>query len=83
MCRNDCFCDRKPDSVSACFRVMRGIFSIKAVKYTGQDNGNINIKSYDDSIHANNDSALENSQTPLKRFLSRTIFCASVRIYPQ
>ncbi len=46
----------------------KGDYSTKGIKSFNEiiiDNGSINIKSYDDAIHANNDSALENSQTPL------------------
>ncbi len=46
----------------------KGDYSTKGIKSFNEiviHNGTINIKSYDDAIHANNDSALENSQTPL------------------
>ncbi len=46
----------------------KGDHSTKGIKSFNEiiiTNGKITIKSYDDAIHANNDSALENSQTPL------------------
>lgn len=42
-------------------------YSTKGIKAANQieiNAGTINIKSYDDAIHANNDSTLENGQTP-------------------
>lgn len=38
---------------------------IKAANAVNIDAGNITVKSYDDSIHANNDITLENGETPL------------------
>ncbi len=46
----------------------KGEYSTKGIKAFNEiviHNGTINIKSYDDAIHANNDATLENSQTPL------------------
>ena len=46
----------------------KGDHSTKGIKAANEiiiNNGTINIKSYDDAIHANNDTALENGATPL------------------
>lgn len=46
----------------------KGDYSTKGIKADNEiiiSSGNINIKSYDDSIHTNNDNELENEETPL------------------
>jgi len=46
----------------------KGEYSTKGIKAANEiviNNGTVNIKSYDDAIHANQDTALENGQTPL------------------
>ncbi len=46
----------------------KGEYSTKGIKAANEiiiANGTVNIKSYDDAIHANNDTALENGETPL------------------
>ena len=46
----------------------KGDHSTKGIKAANEiiiNNGTINIKSYDDAIHANSDTALENDATPL------------------
>jgi len=46
----------------------KGEYSTKGIKAANEiiiNNGTINIKSYDDAIHANNDTPLENGATPL------------------
>ena len=46
----------------------KGEYSTKGIKAANEiviNNGTVNIKSYDDSIHANNDTTLENGATPL------------------
>ena len=46
----------------------KGDYSTKGIKAANEiviNAGTINIKSYDDAIHANNDTTLENSATPL------------------
>ena len=46
----------------------KGEYSTKGIKAANEiviNNGTINIKSYDDAIHANNDGALENGASPL------------------
>ncbi len=46
----------------------KGEYSTKGIKSFNEiivNNGNINIKSYDDAVHANNDVELESGQTPL------------------
>ena len=46
----------------------KGEYSTKGIKASNEiviSNGNINIKSYDDAIHANNDVALENGENAL------------------
>ncbi len=46
----------------------KGDYSTKGIKAANEiviNNGTINIKSYDDAIHANNDTTLENGETPL------------------
>ena len=46
----------------------KGEYSTKGIKAANEiviNNGNINIKSYDDAIHANNDVALENGENAL------------------
>ena len=46
----------------------KGDHSTKGIKAANEiviNNGTINIKSYDDAIHANNDTALENGESPL------------------
>ena len=46
----------------------KGDYSTKGIKAANEiiiNNGTINIKSYDDAIHANNDTTLENGATPL------------------
>ena len=46
----------------------KGDHSTKGIKAANQiiiSGSNVNIKSYDDSIHANNEATLENGQTPL------------------
>ena len=46
----------------------KGEYSTKGIKAANEvviNNGTVNIKSYDDAIHANNDGALENGATPL------------------
>ena len=46
----------------------KGEYSTKGIKATNEiviNNGTVNIKSYDDAIHANNDGSLENGATPL------------------
>ncbi len=46
----------------------KGDHSTKGIKSFNEitiESGTVNVKSYDDAIHANNDSILENSQTPL------------------
>ena len=46
----------------------KGEYSTKGIKAANEiiiNNGTINIKSYDDAIHANNDTALENGASPL------------------
>lgn len=48
----------------------KGTYSTKGIKAANQitiNNGQINIKSYDDAIHANKDIELENGNTPLGR----------------
>lgn len=44
----------------------KGEYSTKGIKAANEiviNNGTINIKSYDDAVHANNDTALENGET--------------------
>ena len=56
-------------------------FSTKGIKSFNEiiiNNGIINIKSYDDAIHANNDQTLENNQTPLGNI---TINNGTITIY--
>lgn len=46
----------------------KGTYSTKGIKASNEiiiNNGIISIESYDDAIHANNDVALENGETPL------------------
>jgi len=46
----------------------KGDYSTKGIKAANEiviNNGTVNIKSYDDAIHANNDTTLENGATPL------------------
>ena len=46
----------------------KGEYSTKGIKAANEiviNNGTVNIKSYDDAIHANNDVALENGETAL------------------
>ena len=46
----------------------KGEYSTKGIKAANEiviNNGTVNIKSYDDAIHANNDTTLENGATPL------------------
>ncbi len=46
----------------------KGEYSTKGMKAANEiviNNGTVNIKSYDDAIHANNDTSLENGATPL------------------
>ena len=46
----------------------KGEYSTKGIKAANEiviHNGTVNIKSYDDAIHANSDTALENGATPL------------------
>ena len=46
----------------------KGDHSTKGIKASNEiiiNNGTINIKSYDDAIHANNDTTLENGESPL------------------
>jgi len=46
----------------------KGEYSTKGIKAANEiviNDGTVNIKSYDDAIHANNDTELENSTTPL------------------
>jgi len=46
----------------------KGTYSTKGIKAANEiviNNGTVNIKSYDDAIHANNDTTLENGATPL------------------
>ena len=46
----------------------KGEYSTKGIKAANEiviNGGTINIKSYDDAIHANNDTALENGEAPL------------------
>ncbi len=46
----------------------KGDHSTKGIKAANEiviNNGTVNIKSYDDSIHANSDTVLENGETPL------------------
>jgi len=46
----------------------KGEYSTKGIKAANEiviNNGTINIKSYDDAIHANNDTTLENGASPL------------------
>ena len=46
----------------------KGEYSTKGIKAANEiviNNGNINVKSYDDAIHANSDVALENGETAL------------------
>ena len=46
----------------------KGDYSTKGIKAANEiviNNGIVNIKSYDDAIHANNDTTLENGATPL------------------
>ena len=46
----------------------KGEYSTKGIKAANEiviNNGTVNIKSYDDAIHANNDTSLENGATPL------------------
>jgi len=46
----------------------KGDHSTKGIKAANEiviNEGTVNIKSYDDAIHANNDNALENGETPL------------------
>jgi len=46
----------------------KGDHSTKGIKAANEiviNNGTVNIKSYDDAIHANNDTTLENGATPL------------------
>ena len=46
----------------------KGEYSTKGIKAANEiviNNGTVNIKSYDDAIHANNDGSLENGATPL------------------
>ena len=46
----------------------KGEYSTKGIKAANEiiiNNGTVNIKSYDDAIHANNDSTLENGASPL------------------
>jgi len=59
----------------------KGDYSTKGIKASNAiniNNGTINIKSYDDGIHANNDVALENNETPLG---SVTISGGNINIY--
>ena len=46
----------------------KGEYSTKGIKAANEiviNNGTVNIKSYDDAIHANNDASLENGASPL------------------
>ncbi len=46
----------------------KGEYSTKGIKAANEiviNNGTVNIKSYDDAIHANNDTSLENGESPL------------------
>ena len=46
----------------------KGEYSTKGIKAANEiviNNGKVNIKSYDDAIHANNDTSLENGASPL------------------
>ena len=46
----------------------KGEYSTKGIKAANEiviNNGTVNIKSYDDAIHANNDTTLENGASPL------------------
>ena len=46
----------------------KGEYSAKGIKAANEiviNNGTVNIKSYDDAIHANNDTSLENGASPL------------------
>ena len=46
----------------------KGEYSTKGIKAANEiviNNGTVNIKSYDDAIHANNDTTLENGATPI------------------
>ena len=46
----------------------KGEYSTKGIKAANEiviNNGTVNIKSYDDAIHANNDTSLENGASPL------------------
>ena len=59
----------------------KGEYSTKGLKSANQiiiNDGNISIKAYDDAIHANCDSALENNETPLGNV---TINGGSITIY--
>ena len=51
---------------------------IKAANEITLNSGNITVKSYDDAIHANNDTVLENGQTPLGNV---TVKGATVTLY--
>lgn len=51
---------------------------IKAANEITLNAGNITVKSYDDAIHANNDTVLENGQTPLGNV---TVKGATVTLY--
>lgn len=59
----------------------KGEYSTKGIKAANQitiNNGTINIKAYDDAIHANNDVALENNEVPLGNV---TINGGSITVY--
>ncbi len=59
----------------------KGDHSTKGIKAANEiviNNGTVNIKSYDDAIHANNDTSLENGKTPLGNI---TIKGGSVTVY--
>lgn len=46
----------------------KGEYSTKGIKAANEiviNNGTVNVKSYDDAIHANNDTSLENGASPL------------------
>ena len=59
----------------------KGEYSTKGIKAANEiiiDGGTVNIKSYDDAIHANSDTPLENGETPLGNV---TVRGGSITVY--